>query len=408
MNTRALPSAAPRNVTHWIAVLAATLCGIAVAANVGKVAITLPQLREGFGLSLTQAGWVSSAINTLAVSLGLFIGFLGDRVGPLRLCLVGLALAIAGGIGALFADGFVALLASRFVEGAGYMAVAVSGPALLSAAATLRDRRFALGIWSCFIPAGIGLVMIAAPLLDALGGWAMVWVFTIALLAVAMFGLLRFRAEYHVPAVAGDDGPALAMAREALARPQPWILAIAFGCWALQHFTLIVWLPTFLSEQRGLPPMWVAALSCLMVIVNVPGNLLGGALVQRNLPRGGLIAGASVVTGLSAVGLFSDALPDLVRYALCLAVSFTGGLIPSSIISSSTVLARTPRQIGTLQGLFMQGSNLGTFVGPPLIAFLVARRGEWGDAMWLPFGAACLCCVLGLLILRLERRAARG
>ena len=66
----------------------------------------------------------------------------------------------------------------------------------------------------------------------------------------------------------------------------PWLLALAFGLWALQHFALIVWLPTFLKVQRGLTSGWAALLSCVMLLACVPGNLLGGALVQRGLPRG--------------------------------------------------------------------------------------------------------------------------
>lgn len=59
------PTAAP--ATDWFAVLAAALCGVAVAMNVGKVPISLGQLRQEFGLSLVDASWVSSMFNTLAV-----------------------------------------------------------------------------------------------------------------------------------------------------------------------------------------------------------------------------------------------------------------------------------------------------------------------------------------------------
>lgn len=56
-----------RTETDWVAVLAAALCGVAVAMNVGKVPIAMSQLRAEFGLSLVTAGWVSSTINTLAI-----------------------------------------------------------------------------------------------------------------------------------------------------------------------------------------------------------------------------------------------------------------------------------------------------------------------------------------------------
>ena len=135
--------------------LAAVLCGVVVAMNVGKVPIAMPELRSEFGLSLVAAGWVSSMINTLGVTTALLFGLLGDRIGAYRMCLIGLLISALGGVTALFADNESVLLASRFAEGAGVVAVAVSAPALLSAACSPLDRRFALGIWSGYLPAGV-------------------------------------------------------------------------------------------------------------------------------------------------------------------------------------------------------------------------------------------------------------
>ena len=78
-----------------------------------------------------------------------------------------------------------------------------------------------------------------------------------------------------------------------------------------------------------------------MLLANVPGNLLGGRLVQRGWSRGRLIVGADTVTGLCALGAFSDALPAL-RFGLSLLLSFVGGLIPVAVMSRSVVLARHP------------------------------------------------------------------
>lgn len=60
--------------TAWPAVLAATLCGIVVAMNIGKLPIALPQLRGEFGLSLTAAGWLAAAFSMLAMVCGMPIG----------------------------------------------------------------------------------------------------------------------------------------------------------------------------------------------------------------------------------------------------------------------------------------------------------------------------------------------
>jgi MFS transporter, CP family, cyanate transporter len=388
-----------RSTTDWRAVLAAAFCGIAVAVNVGKMPVAMAALRAEFGLSLVAAGWVSSMINTLAVSLAIGFGLLGDRVGALRLCYGGLGISIAGGVLGLLAASDTLLLWSRLLEGAGVVAVAVSAPALLTSATVPTDRRFALGIWSGYLPGGVGLVMLLAPLLMPLGGWQALWLFAIAVLALAVVGIRRSQAAYDLPPRGATESP-WATARAALSRGTPWLLAFAMACWTVQHYALIIWLPTFLKEQRDLGLFAASLLSCLMVLVNVPGNLLGGSLLQRGFKRGNLIAAANVVTGLSAVGIFLDVLPDALRYLLCLLLSFSGGLIPASVLSASAQLANSPRQIGTLQGLFMQVGNLGPFVGPPLIATLVASSGRWSDALWVPGSAALIGLMLGLALRR--------
>ena len=279
-------------------------------------------MRQELGLSLVQAGWVQSALNTVAVTLATVIGLQVGRFGALRLALGGLLLGAAASLATLAQTGATWLLACRVLEGAGFVAVAVAGPALISAAAAERDRRFALGVWSGYLPAGVGLAMAGAPWLLPAAGWRGLWVATaLGLLAAAA---LHLEPAPPLPTARGPPPERLrkppwrrsaAAAAAALRQPLPWLLGLCFGAWTVQHFALIVWLPTFLIEQRGLATGPVVALSCVMVLANVPGNLLGGTLLQRGVPRGLLLATAHSCTGLAALGLFNDALPD--GLALC-------------------------------------------------------------------------------------------
>ena len=50
------------------------------------------------------------------------------------------------------------------------MVVAVACPALITAASGPDDRRFALGLWSAYMPAGASVAMACAPWLPRLGG----------------------------------------------------------------------------------------------------------------------------------------------------------------------------------------------------------------------------------------------
>lgn len=390
--------------THWPAVLVAALAGVAAAMNVGKVPVSLPLMRAEFGLTLVQAGWVSSMLTTLAVFSAMGVGLLGGRVGALRMVIGGLVMSAAGSLMALGATGFIGLLASRVIEGAGFLFVVVAGPALISVASAPQDRRFALSVWSSYMPAGAGLAMALAPLLLPAAGWHGLWLACAAVLLLGAGLAWQQRRAYAATGASSHPVPALRDTLAVVRQPLPWLLAFAFGAWALQHFALIIWLPTFLKEQRGLPAGTVAWLTCLMLLVNVPGNLIGGQLVQRGVPRGRLIALAHGVTGLAGWFLFQDSLPDGLRYGLCLLLSFSGGVIPAAVMSSSTVLARTPQQIGAIQGLIMQASQLGQFVGTPLIASVVAASGQWQSARWVTGGAALIGIVLGAWSIGIERR----
>lgn len=384
--------------------LAAVGAGLAIALNIGKVPVALALLRTEFGLTLVQAGWVSSMLTTVAVFSAAFVGMWVGRVGATRMVLGGLLLCAAASLATLASTGPLALLLFRLAEGAGFMIVAVACPALVSAAAGPADRRFALALWSAYMPAGASVAMALAPWLLPLAGWRGLWAITAGLLALAAFAVWRERARYRTPpppALTGS-GSFFGPVRQALGQPLPWVLALSFGVWATQHFALIVWLPTFLKEQRGLGAGTVALMTGVMLVACVPGNLLGGALVQRGVPRWRLLAAAQALCGLMALGYSSDALPDAVRYALTVAVSFTGGLMPAAIMASSTVLARTPQQIGTLQGLYMQGAQLGQFIGTPLIATVVARTGQWHHALWVTGATALIGVALGLAARRLE------
>ena len=102
------------------------------------------------------------------------------------------------------------------------------------------------------------------------------------------------------------------------------------------------------------------------------------------------------------------ALPDSLRFAAAVFVSFAGGVIPAAVMASTTVLARSPQQIGTLQGLYLQGAQLGQFVGTPLIAAVVSASGQWRSSLWVTGSSAAMGVLLGLAARRVEPPLAAG
>ena len=393
--------------SRWGAVVVAVVAGMIAASHLGKLPPSLPMLRAELGLDLVFGGWVVSVFGATGAALGLAAGSLADRIGHRRLTMIGLGLLAAGSAVGGLADTGATLLASRFAEGFGFLSVAVAAPSLIAAAAKGRDRGLALGIWSAYMPASITLVMLAAPALLSAAGWRGIW-WALAGASVAWIGVVALVAPSPAPRSADSRPPASLVrnVRLTVGRPGPWLLAICFPFYTLQWMALMVWLPTYLVEERAFGLGAAAALSALVVAVNVPGNIVAGWLMRRGARHWLLIAIGAAAMGISALGIFSPALSDGLRYGLCLAFSGFGGFLPAAVLSAAPVFSPSPDQLGTTNGLLMQGSNLGQFVGPPALAAMVTASGSWNSAVWLMCGAAAAAVILAICIRPIENRLA--
>ncbi|NVO04597.1 MAG: MFS transporter [Rhodoferax sp.] len=370
--------------------------------HIGKLPPAIPTLRHEFALTLAQSGWVVSAFNTLGLVASLGVGLLAARLGAWRQCVAGLLLLVAGGLLGAAANGAPGLLAGRLLEGAGFLLAVVAAPGLILQSAAIADQRRALSFWGGYMPTGTMLGMLLAPLLIAALGWRALWLVNAAC-ALAVVALLWLQRGTF--ADARRSAPtSLALAVAPLRQPGPWWIALAFACYVFNFFALMVWLPSFLVGERHLPLGLASLLTAAVVAANIPGNLLGGWLLQRGLSRGTNVSLAGVATVLCTAVVFGPAFADGWRYAGCVAFSFAVGILPGSVMSAGQTHARTPQQAGMLQGMLNQGSNLGQFASPFLVTLVVGSQLDW-NRMFMLFAlssAAIIGC--GLVIRRIEQR----
>jgi MFS family permease len=379
------------------AILAA---GVVVSLNVGKLPPALPMLRAEFGLDLVAASLLVSFFQLAGMLLGLFGGMLADRFGPRRVMRGGLVLAAAGAaLGALSTSAAV-LLVSRAVESGGFILAVLPGPALLARHVPAVRLRGVMGLWSTYMPVGMALGLVLSPLAYQAVGWRPVW-WAIAAASLGMAALLG-------PVVSPDprgrvpDG-ALALVRVTLGSPRPWVLAAAFGCYAAQWMGVFSFLPTLYTEA-GVPLTVAGLLTAAGVAINVVGNLSSGLLLQRGVSRPALIAVSALAMMLGAWLCFGSAAPFSVRYAGVLVFSAFGGLIPGTLFATTAAYAPHPRAVSTTTGLMQQGSTLGQFLSPPLIASVAAASGGWHHTGWVTGALAFGDLLLAGVIARIDRR----
>lgn len=388
-------------MTNWRGIWAVYVGGLVAGAYMTKVPPTLPALHAELGLSLIQSTFIVTTFNALGMLVGMLAGMLGDRFGRKRLALVGLALMSLGGALGAQVDGFTPLLGSRFIEGVGFILFAVSAPALMNGmAANASDRVKALGLWSSYMPAGGTIALLLAPLLIVAWSWRTLWlVFAVA----AALGALWI--AYAVRAAPRATVSSFHLVTESLAQPGNIALAALFACYVAQWTSVMVRLPTFLTEH-GASTGAAAVATALMVPVNVPGNLMGGWLLSRRVPRGRLIVTAAAIAALCEIGMFLPALPGDLRFLLVLVFSFFSAFMPSSIFSGLPVHARSSQHIATGTGMVQQASNLGQFFGPLAIALIASRYGGWEAALWVMLAFAAVAALCGVALGAIERRLA--
>ncbi len=382
----------------WGRIILLIGAGVVASFQIGKAPPVLPAIRLELGMNLFLAGWILSIFNVIGLIMGPIAGALADTYGYRRFLLSGLVCQAVGSLLGSWTNGAMPLLATRTLEGFGFLIIAVSAPALILRITHPAKVRLALAAWSCYVPAGVAMVMFLAPLFTTLFGWRGLWRVNAAVLVAYLFVLYDVRGR-----------PASRSASKRVRLRQLWadtvvtatttgplLLALIFATYTFQWLAVMGFLPTLFLEDYGFSTGRASVLTAIVVAMNVPGNLAGGWLLQRGFRRWQLIASTSVLLGLCSLIIYSPTIPFFWRYFACLSFSGIGGVPPASAMSGVPVYAPSPRHIATTNGLLIQGSQLGQVLGPPALAWLVSRTGSWQAASWLLGGVAAVGAALGL------------
>lgn len=377
----ASPSASPP--TDWRAVAVVVAAGVAASFHLGKVAIAAAQLQSGLGLSLAMLGALGGTFALLGAIGGVLAGSVVARAGARRMLVLGLVATVLGTLLAVPPASYAVLLASRAVEGLGFVLITVAGPTVLARQVQAADRSRAMALWSCFMPTGIALAMLTGPWF---GGWRSLWI-AAALASGLIAALVLWAVPRDTPAHREAHGTAPSARLAQVWRGPALALATSFLLYSLMFFALFSFLPVLLQQRMQVGASTVGLLAALASAANIAGNLAAGALLPR-LGRTMLGTAAAAAMGLCALGIFVPVLPPWAAFALCLVFSAMGGLVPASLLSAVPQVSATPAHAALAVGLLMQGSNLGQALGPLLVGNAVDRHG---------WPAAAVCVVIAAL-----------
>lgn len=403
------------------------LAGVCAALHVAKLPPAIPVLQGELGLSLVQAGFLLSMVQLAGMCAGLAFGALADGLGARRSMLMGLSVLAAASAAGAFATSAAWLMLLRACEGFGFLLVVLAAPALVRRLVAPERLNLVLGLWGAYMPLGTALALLGGPWVIGRLGWPAWWWLLAVLTALMAVGLAR-----RVPAVgpaaaavvpqadqaASERAHAVARAFGALRRQLPntlraggpWLLAAAFAVYAGQWLAVVGFLPTIYAAA-GVAPALAGLLTALAAAVNMVGNVTAGRRLHdgaspvrllrvgyTTMAVAALVAFAPFDAVMPASWLEASASADLggrtawLRYAAVLVFSGVGGLVPATLFTLA--VAATPREgsLSSTVGWMQQGSALGQFAGPPLVAWVAAAAGGW-HLTWAVTGA---CALAGL------------
>jgi MFS family permease len=277
------------------------LLGAAHSLNHSLFVITSPLLT----LILSSLGTTKLAIGTVATIASFIYGVgalaggpLGDRIGEAKA--ITLSLALAG------VSTFIMLLANAtigiYIYALALILMAVwaslyhpTANSLISKAFHLRMSE-AMGIHGVGGTLGVMLTPTVAYVIGAAFGWQWAFVvFGLLSLALAMLFIKGFQGTENK---FNNGGTIL----DALRIRELWILLIFNVAVGLFMKGVELFFPTYLSENRGIPPAWAAIAYTMVLAAGVPGQWIGGKTADKIGSKKVLIATSTGVF-LSLVSL---------------------------------------------------------------------------------------------------------
>lgn len=402
-------TAAPRragSVTDlsWMAIVCV---GVVAAMHIWKLPSALASIDSELGLGLVRAGVLLGIIQVASMLGGLAVAWFGEQLGLRRMLAAGLVLLAAGSCAGAFATGVPLLMASRAVEGVGFLLCTVLAPALIRECCPPSRLNAAMAGWGAFqgTAALLGFA-VSALLLEAVS-WRVLWL-AMAVFALAMLvPLLKLvPAEEAKPGGQGVESAGrlvLATVRSG----GPWIAGLVFACYTIQWMAVMGFLPS-IYQAVGASSLAAGLLSALVGGVNVLGALGSGVLMQRGSNPNAMLVVCFSVMALSSVGVFAfdwgAGAGLIVQLAFAVLFSMVGGAAPAILSRIAVDLAPSGGSVAAVIGLMQQIFNVGNFFGPFLIAWVALAVGGWHGSWWLTGAFSALGIALtGVLARQLAR-----
>jgi MFS family permease len=377
-------------------------------------AALLPELRDAWGLSNSQAGIIGGMFFAGYVATVSLATALTDRLDARRVYLAGgVAAAVAAAGFGLAADGFWSAGAFQLLLGAGIAATYMPGLRLLSDRISGPYQSRYIAFYTSFFGIGTALSFAIAGLIAPLYGWRSA--FLASAVGPLAAGLVVFALiEPRRPAAAkafllGVLFP-LAAWRKVLADRAAAGFTFGYAAHCLELFGSRAWMVAFLGYSASLKPgpgfPWhAAAIAAVINLIAVPASIVGNELALRVGRRRWIVA-VMAASGTTGIALALGA-PWHWTIVLALLTLYSMLVMAESGTLTAGLVAAAPGELrGAALGLYSLAGFGGGLLGPVLFgAALDAAGGAASHIAWIvAYGAIGAGCLAAPLVVRMNSK----
>lgn len=397
--------------------IVALVCLSQTLAQIGTFSVPalLPAFIEEWGLSNTDAGWITSIFYLAYVAAVPILVSLTDRMDPKKIYLFGVLMITGAGFGyAWLAEGFWSALLFRALWGIGWAGTYMPGLKALSDQVEGPGQSRAVALHA----ASVGLSAAASFVIAGAVAQGFGWRWGIAVGGfggAAAFVIMAAFLPAREPTPQVGEKKALLDFRPVFKNRSAMAYSIGYGVHTLEMSALRSWVVTFLSfaavyqgasgsgVSSWLAPTAVAtAMGIVGIWTSVSGNEVSIRFGRKRLILAVMFAGIVIAAGLG----FSSALSYPLAVAMVLAYAAMIWADSSSLTAGTTGSA-APGQRGATLAVHSALGYAGGFVGPLVIGLVLDMAGgaspfAWGMAFLAVAGVCCLG-PLAIIILNPDR-----
>lgn len=339
---------------------------------IGILAISI---KADLGLSDTELGILGGlAFAIFYTSLGIPIAMLADRWGRVKILSIAIALWSAFTAACGLAQNFWQLFLARMGVGVGEAGGVAPAYSLIADMFPVGSRARALAIFTCGIPIGSALGILAGGLLAEHVDWRFAFILVgVAGLPLALLIKLTVREPARAQAV--STPPKFSEAIRVLAgKPSFWLLSLGSAFAAIPLYGLMFWLPSLLRRSFELSLIDLSLFYGSVVLVGgIIGLWIGGLVGDRLSARPQAHGYFPAITVLLAAPAYAIAIfsPNMVVgwVMLCIPQALSMVYIGPVLAAIQQITPAQMRATSSAIYLFI-GNLIGYGAGTALIGFL--------------------------------------